>query len=83
MSALILFQKSAPNLIDLFLPLLGTLLIIFAFNSLYEWLKTKPWKKNPTPPLLENPDQTKIDEPNEPADTTNLHNDSVLYPRPV
>ena len=49
MYALIFFQKSAPNLIDLFLPLLGILLFIFALNTLYEWLKTKPWKRDSLP----------------------------------
>jgi len=52
MIALILLQKSAPHLIKLFLPLLGILIFIFILSSLYEWLKTKPWKKSgfPTPP---------------------------------
>ena len=49
MYALIFFQKSAPNLIDLFLPLLGILLFIFALNTIYEWLKTKPWKSDKLP----------------------------------
>jgi hypothetical protein len=54
MYALIFFQKSAPNLIDLFLPLLGILLFIFSLNTLYEWFKTKPWKKNTTPGDVQN-----------------------------
>jgi hypothetical protein len=53
MIALILLQKSAPHLINLFLPLLEILLFIFALNTLYEWLKTKPWKKDTTLPPTE------------------------------
>lgn len=49
MIALILLEKTTPDLISLFLPLLGILLLVFALNTLYEWLKTKPWKKDKLP----------------------------------
>jgi hypothetical protein len=82
MYALIFFQKSAPNLIDLFLPLLGILLFIFSLNTLYEWFKTKPWKKNTTLPPTEGTFQESENQPT-PGDVQNnqsdlMHDSSIL-----
>jgi hypothetical protein len=82
MIALILLQKIAPHLINLFLPLLGILLFIFALNALYEWLKTKPWKKDTTLPpteetFQESENQTTSD------DVQNNHSDLMRNSSPL
>jgi hypothetical protein len=56
MIALILLEKTTPDLISLFLPLLGILLLVFALNTVYEWLKTKPWKR------VKLPDETEVNQ---------------------
>ncbi|MBI4811710.1 MAG: hypothetical protein HY800_09785 [Ignavibacteriales bacterium] len=49
MIAIMMFQKGTPDIINLILPLIAILLCLLAVNNLYEWLKTKPWKKSGPP----------------------------------
>lgn len=46
MTTLIIFQKSIPDIADIILTIIGILLLLMVLNGFYEWLKTKPWKKN-------------------------------------
>jgi hypothetical protein len=45
----LLMQKTAPDIAKLVIPLLGILIVILVLNSVYEWFKTKPWKRNKLP----------------------------------
>lgn len=42
---LFIIDKTAPEIEKLLLPLIAFLLILLILNTLYEWLKTKPWKR--------------------------------------
>jgi hypothetical protein len=86
MITLISFQKSAPDITDLLIPLLGILIVIFTLNTIYEWLKTKPWKKSGIPPptegtLQENESHTTTDDGQN--SNTNLMNDSLPLSKPI
>lgn len=86
MITLISFQKSAPDIDDLLIPLLWILIVIFALNTIYEWLKTKPWKKNDIPPptevtLHESENHTTTDDKQN--SNTDLMNDSLPLSKPI
>ncbi len=81
MITLISFQKSAPDIVDLLIPLLGILIVIFALNTLYEWLKTKPWKKSGIPTSLDDTldqdvNQIHTENDNEHRNQTDLFSDT-------
>lgn len=42
---LFMIAKTAPQIEKLVLPLIAFLLILLIVNTLYKWLKTKPWKR--------------------------------------
>ncbi len=48
MHTLVLFHPGNPNLFELYGLLLAILSSAYILNTLYEWLKKKPWKKNET-----------------------------------
>ena len=52
MNYLLMFQKSAPDITNVLLLLIGIFAFILILSSLYDWLKTKPWNK------ISNPEQT-------------------------
>ncbi len=49
MRTILFFQRGTPDIINLILLLIGILLCLLALNSLYEWIKSKPWKNVKTP----------------------------------
>lgn len=49
MACFLILQKGAPEITDLIILLIGVLFCLFAVNTLFEWLMTKPWKKSGTP----------------------------------
>ena len=72
MTILTIFQRGTPDIINLILLLIGALLCILAINTLYEWLKTKPWHKNNHPP--ENIDAENVPHPpDQTSDNTEQH----------
>lgn len=65
---LFIVAKTAPQIEKLVLPLIAFLLILLIVNTLYKWIKTKPWKRikvdeqsitegNPEQNLLEGGDE--------------------------
>jgi hypothetical protein len=49
MITLMILQRGTPDIVNLILLLVGVLLCLLALNSLYDWLRTKPWNKNVPP----------------------------------
>jgi len=49
MRTILFFQRGTPDIINLILLLIGILLCLLALNSLYEWIKSRPWRKINTP----------------------------------
>jgi hypothetical protein len=52
MTYLLIFQKSAPDLTNVLLLLIGILAFLFLLSSAYDWFKSKPWQK------IDKPEQT-------------------------
>jgi len=52
MIGFIMIQKGAPDIINLIGLLLGILLCLLALNALFEWLMTKPWKRDRNPDAI-------------------------------
>jgi hypothetical protein len=46
MISLLMIQKSAPDITNVLLLLIGILAFILILSSLYDWLKSKPWRKS-------------------------------------
>jgi len=61
MTTLMLFQKGAPDLTNAILILLGVLFGLLILNSLYEWLKSKPWQNRQTPDAISTDDKLQPD----------------------
>jgi hypothetical protein len=49
MPVMMFIHPSNPDLFELYGIVVSVLLAAWILNSLYEWLKTKPWKKKEIP----------------------------------
>ena len=56
MIGFILLQKGVPDIVNLIGLLLGILLCLLALNAFFEWLMTKPWKRNGSPDVTKTED---------------------------
>ncbi len=52
MIGFLMIQRGTPEIIDLIGLLLGILLCLLALNAFFEWLITKPWKRDGSPDAI-------------------------------
>ena len=52
MIGFMMIQKGTPEIINLIGLLLGILLCLLALNAFFEWLMTKPWKRDRSPDAI-------------------------------
>lgn len=79
---LFMIAKTAPQIEKLLLPLIAFFLILLIVNTLYEWLKTKPWKKSDIPTSLDDTleqhvNQIPTENDKEHLDQTDLFSDTL------
>jgi len=60
MIGFMIIQKGAPEVINLIGLLLGILLCLLALNAFFEWLMTKPWKRNGSPDVTITEESNKV-----------------------
>jgi len=79
MVTLSVFQRGTPDIFNLILLLIGVLLCVLAINTLYEWLRTKPWHNNNHPSEnIEGEEQLPPDQPSDKEDRHDSFN-SVVF----
>ena len=70
---IILFHPGNVNMLELAGLVFSVLFVLWILNSLYEWLKQKPWQKKQIPELSEHEEQQVSHDSNEhPAELIKL-----------